>query len=188
MLLLLDYGWRIVACLAIADFLSGFFHWLEDAYGHPDWPLTGGWITRPNILHHHNPGYFTRHSWLKSAEVLLLMGSVAVVGTYFLGCLTWMTWLVVLIGVNANELHKWAHRSRAENGRLITALQRIGVLQSPAHHANHHRDHKNTHYCVVTNYLNPILDALRIWDCFEVVVFYGLGEKRRMDHSLEHAP
>lgn len=188
MLMVLDYGWRVVLCVAIADLLSGFFHWLEDAYGRPDWPLTGWWITRPNILHHHHPGYFTRHSWLQSAEVLLLMGGVTVVGSYCFGWLTWMTWLIVLIGVNANELHKWAHRSKAENGRLITSLQRIGVLQSPAHHANHHRNHKNTHYCVVTNYLNPILDTIRIWDFLEQVVSHVLGAKRRIDHSLEHVP
>src|SRR5215510_13795806 len=30
---------KSIACIALVDFLSGFFHWLEDAYGHPDWPI-----------------------------------------------------------------------------------------------------------------------------------------------------
>jgi ubiquitin-conjugating enzyme E2 variant len=184
-LAILEHVWRVVACVAVVDFLSGFFHWLEDAYGHPDWPMTGAWITRPNILHHHYPSYFTRHSWFKSAEVLLAMAGLTLVGSYCLGCLNWMTGLVVLLGVNANQFHKWAHRSKAENGRLITLLQATGLLQSPAHHARHHRNQKNTHYCVVTNYLNPILDAVGLWDFLERVVFHVLGAKRRVDHSLE---
>ena len=187
-LTILDYVWRVIACVAIVDFLSGFFHWLEDAYGHPDWPLTGAWITRPNVLHHHHPGYFCRHSWFKSAEVLLVMASIALAGSYCLGCLHWMTWLVVLIGVNANEFHKWAHRSKAENGRLISFLHATGLLQSPTHHAHHHRDGKDTHYCVVTNYLNPVLDAVGFWDALEQAVFQVLGTKRRVDHSLGHVP
>jgi ubiquitin-conjugating enzyme E2 variant len=181
---ILEYTLYVIACIFIADFLSGFFHWLEDAYGQPDWSITGAWITQPNILHHHNPGYFTRHSWLKSAEVLLVLVSTALALSYFLGFINWMIWLVALIGVNANEIHKWAHRSKAENGRLITFLQRVGLLQSPAHHAQHHRNSKITHYCVVTNYLNPLLDAIYIWDFFELLVFVLLGLRRRADRSL----
>ena len=96
---------KSIACIALVDFLSGFFHWLEDAYGHPDWPITGWWITRPNILHHHDARHFTQHSWLHSADVLLVMGGLTLVVSYWLGWLNWMTWLVVLVGVNANEFH-----------------------------------------------------------------------------------
>jgi plasmanylethanolamine desaturase len=183
-MIVLEYALEIVGCILFVDFLSGFFHWLEDAYGRPDWPITGRWITQANILHHYHPRYFTKHSWLVSADVLLLMGGLTLVFSYSLGWLNWMTSLVVLIGVNANEFHKWAHRSKAENGRLITLLQAIGLLQTPAHHAHHHRNGKNTHYCVVTNYVNPIVDAIRFWDLLELAILHVTGVKRRLDHSV----
>jgi ubiquitin-conjugating enzyme E2 variant len=174
----------VIACVLLADFLSGFFHWLEDAYGQADWPITGRLITQPNILHHSNPRHFLKNSWLNSAQELLAMGGLTLLLSYWLGCLNWMTWLVVLIGVNANEFHKWAHRTQAENGKLITFLQKIGLLQSPAHHACHHRGGKNTHYCVVTNCLNPILDAIHLWSFFEWIVFQICGAKRRLDVTV----
>jgi ubiquitin-conjugating enzyme E2 variant len=68
--------------------------------------------------------------------------------------------LVVLIGINANEMHKWTHRTKAENGRLLTWLQQVGLLQPPVHHVLHHSDPKNTHYCVLTNYLNPLISLI----------------------------
>ena len=45
---------HVIACVLVADFLSGLFHWLEDAYGREHWPITGTLITPPNILHHHD--------------------------------------------------------------------------------------------------------------------------------------
>ena len=78
--------------------------------------------------------------------------------------------LVVAIGVNANEIHKWAHRSRRQNGRLISFFQDVGLLQSAGHHARHHRGSKATHYCVVTNYLNPVLERIRFWAALERIL------------------
>ena len=45
---------------------------------------------------------------------------------------------------------------------MITFLQRIGVLQTARHHALHHTDPKNSHYCTVTNVLNPVLAWNRV--------------------------
>ena len=185
---ILAYVIQFFGCILLADLLSGFFHWLEDAYGGPDWPITGRWITRPNILHHRDARYFTRHSWLQSADVLLVMGGVTLVACYYLDCLNWMVWLIVLLGVNANEFHKWAHRSKAENGRFITFLHTLRLLQTPAHHAHHHRGGKNTHYCVVTNSLNPIVDAIRLWDLLEWAIFHLTGLKRRRDDTVKAVP
>jgi len=53
---------EIVITFLIADLVSGLLHWFEDAYGQEHWPITGRLITRPNILHHYDPRYFTRHS------------------------------------------------------------------------------------------------------------------------------
>src|SRR5437879_3206842 len=68
---------EIIATVLVADFVSGLVHWLEDAYGHEDWPIIGRLVTQPNILHHHNPRYFVKHSWLRSSWLLLCLGLLA---------------------------------------------------------------------------------------------------------------
>lgn len=46
---------QIHAVWLITDFLSGLFHWWEDAYGDPFWPVVGERVTRPNSLHDYAP-------------------------------------------------------------------------------------------------------------------------------------
>lgn len=175
---------ELIGAVLVADFLSGLFHWLEDAYGREDWPITGRLITKHNILHHHNPRHFIRNSWFDSSWILLCLGSATLAISWLCGALTWQVWLVVILGVNANQIHKWAHRTPAENGPVIALLQHIRLVQTPRHHAFHHIDPKNSHYCVLTNLLNPILDGLRLWDGLEWVIWRVFGIRRRIDTSV----
>lgn len=175
---------HVIACVLAADFLSGLLHWLEDAYGREHWPITGKLITGPNILHHHDPAYFTRYGWFESAQILLVIGLTVLLGAWALDLLSWEIILVVGIGVNANEIHKWTHQSRRKNGRLVSWLQDLGVLQSAEHHANHHRGEKSTHYCVVTNYLNPLLERVGLWPSLERLILLVCRVQRRVDLSV----
>jgi hypothetical protein len=52
----------ILFVILAVEFGSGLLHWLEDSYGQLDWPITGKWITEPNILHHRAPSAFTANS------------------------------------------------------------------------------------------------------------------------------
>jgi len=175
---------ELIGVVLVADFLSGLFHWLEDAYGREGWPITGRRVTKPNILHHHEPRYFTRNGWFKSSWLLLCFGLVVVAMAWLCRALTWEVWLVVILGVNANQIHKWAQRTPAENGPIIALVQRIRLVQTPRHHALHHTDPKNSHYCVLTNFLNPIMDGIRLWDCLEWVLWRAFGIRRRIDTSV----
>jgi ubiquitin-conjugating enzyme E2 variant len=177
----LEFLGKFLLCILAADFLSGLFHWIEDGYGRPHWPITGKHITRPNMLHHRDATAFTANSWMRSADVLLVLGALVLAGAAALGLLNWLLLLTVLLGINANEIHKWSHRPRSQNGVLISFLQDQGIIQSPRHHARHHGGNKDTHYCVITNYLNPILDRLRFWRVLERVVFLVLRVRRRPD-------
>ena len=177
----------------LTDFLSGFFHWLEDAYGNPYWPLFGRHVTKPNVLHHYIPRAFVTNSWFLSSRLLLLICSSIVVVTLATGIFNWMIALSVLIGVNANQVHKWSHRTRQENGTIITLLQRSRLIQSPSHHHRHHVHGKDSHYCVLTDFLNPILDHARFWRGLEWLVARTIGARRRDDEVmaldvLEHEP
>jgi hypothetical protein len=175
---------ELMLTLLAVDFVSGLLHWAEDAYGGEKWPITGQLITKPNILHHHDPRYFTRHGWFHSSWLLLCIGIVIVVGAWICGLLTWHVWLFVALGINANQIHKWAHRSPAENGRVISLLQHLRIVQTARHHARHHSDPKNTHYCVITNFLNPILDKIGFWGALEIIILRSFGIRRRMDTSI----
>ena len=175
---------EVLVTILITDFISGLFHWLEDAYGRPDWPVIGWLITQPNILHHHDPRHFTRHGWFHSSWLLLCIVACVLVVAWLLGALTWHVWLFAVLGANANQIHKWAHQSPAENGPLIVFLQRIRLIQTPHHHAGHHTDPKNSHYCVLTNFLNPVLDSIRLWDAFEGIVYAFFRVRRRADASV----
>jgi len=166
------------------DFLSGFFHWTEDAYGNPFWPVVGRHVTKPNILHHYIPRAFVTNSWYLSSRLLVLICTLVVAITVVLGVFNWMVALAVLLGVNANQVHKWSHRTRHENGPFIVFLQRARVIQSPSHHHRHHVHDKDSQYCVLTDFLNPVLDGTGFWRRLEWLIERASGIRRRDDEAM----
>ncbi len=167
-----------------AELVAGLVHWFEDAYVREDTPLIGRLIGRPNVIHHHVPRYMTRHSWWQSSWDLLLIAGLLLFIAWCLDCLSWQVGLFACLAANANEFHKWSHRTRQENGRLISCLQDIHILQTAKHHARHHTDPKNSHYCTITNILNPVLDGLHFWDGLEWLLAMTIQLKRRPDTSV----
>lgn len=179
---------EIVVTAGLADFVAGFVHWFEDAYVREDTPLIGNAVGKPNVIHHHLPRYFTRFNWWHSSRDLLLISGLIVLTAWCLGMLTWQIWLFAMVSTNANEVHKWSHRTRKENGRVIAWLQDIHILQTPHHHAIHHTNPKNCHYCPITNLVNPLLDRLHFWDALEWVLARTIRLHRRPDTSLPNGP
>jgi len=171
-----------------ADFSSGVIHWAEDAYCREDMPLVGKWIGAPNTLHHHNPRAFTKNNWWQSSWDLLVLMMLLVLGAWWIHLLTWHVWLFALLSANSNEIHKWAHRTPRENGRIVTFLQRMKLVQSVRHHARHHTNPKESNYCVITNFLNPVLDGIHFWEGIEKILRRTIGLRRRMDTSVKYAP
>lgn len=180
---------KFILTVSAADFVAGFIHWLEDAYVREDTPLIGKYVARPNIVHHHYPRYMTRHNWWQTSADLAIVSAILVGGAWCLGLLTWEVWVFAILSANANEFHKWEHRTRKENGWLISFLQDIRLLQTARHHALHHTNPKNSHYCTITNFLNPVLDGLRFWDSLEWLLARTIGLERREDTSVRgHGP
>ena len=175
---------KIVVTWLITDWISGLVHWLEDSYGHPFSPFVGRRVTKPNLLHHYRPRAFIRNSWYASAELLLAACLVALLIALTLGRLSPMVILAAVLGANANQIHKWSHRTPRENGGLIILMQRLKLIQSPDHHNKHHVGGKDSHYCVLTNFMNPILDACRFWRGLEILVKRVLGIKKRDDDTI----
>lgn len=175
---------EFIATVFAAEFTAGLVHWFEDAYIRDETPVVGRLIGRPNTVHHHYPRYMTRHTWWQSSWDLVLLSALLILGTWLCGCLTWQMWLFALLAANANEFHKWEHRTRKENGPIISFLQDIRLLQSAKHHALHHTDPKNSHYCTITNFLNPILDGVDFWNRLEAMLETTIGLRRQPDTSV----
>ncbi len=178
---------QIVFVLLLADLVAGGVHWFEDAYVREDSPIIGSFIGRANVIHHHLPRYLTRNNWWQSSWDLLAFSTLIVFGAWRFNLLTWHFWLFAAISANANEVHKWSHRTGKENGRLITFLQSLRLLQTPQHHAVHHTNPKRVRYCPITNFVNPILDRLHFWNGLEWLLAHTLGLRRRPDTSLPGA-
>ena len=145
----------IMACWLLADFLSGFWHWAEDRYFRTDWPWIGKYIAAPNELHHEQPTAFLFNTYWKRNWTTILPAAI---------CFAFVfpsPWCLAFVFVSqANEVHAWAH---TKCNRLIRMLQEVGLLQSAAHHSRHHKSPFAIRYCVMSNWLNPLLDELRFW-------------------------
>ena len=175
-------GTAALAVLA-ADFVVGVFHWIEDAYLRDNCPVLGQLVARPNILHHYRPRHFLRKSWVASCWDLWLVAGLILTAAWAFGVLTPAVGLFAALVGNANQTHKWAHRSRRENGPWINLLHDLRILQSSRHHAIHHTDPKSTHYCVITEFLNPVLERLRFWTRLECWLWKAFRIRRRSDTS-----
>lgn len=174
---------QALGLVLLADFVAGIVHWLEDAYGDEHTPVVGPLLIKPNIVHHHYPRHFTRLSWWQSSWDLVLLCAGVLAAAWAWDLLCWQLVVFLVVAANANQVHKWSHRTAAENGPVITFLQRIRILQTPRQHALHHTDPKNTYYCPVTNVVNPVLERIRFWPRLEAVIERLTGLRHREDTS-----
>lgn len=171
---------KLFFTVVMADFVSGLVHWLEDAYARPGMPLVGR-IAEENLRHHARPREFLGKNWWESSSDLVLIGLVTMLVALLTH--TFSTWLLlfVVLTINANQIHKWAHQGPRENPVIVTWLQKSKILQTAREHAKHHSGEKNTHYCVITNFLNPVLETIGFWKSMEDAIEFVMGVKRRSD-------
>lgn len=162
----------------IADLVGGFVHWWEDRAGEEGWPLIGPWVIRPNRLHHVQPLAFTYASALqRNAPLWVLIAALSAIWLWLAGFS--LVWLAATIGgLVSNEVHRLAHTPMVAPG-WARVLQDTGLIQSPKHHAGHHRPPADRRYCILTDWLNPVLDGLKVWARLEAAMTrVGLAPNR----------
>lgn len=168
----------VVAAWLAADLVTGVVHWWEDRYGDPTWPVVGRLVVEPNIRHHVKPraflagGYWDRN-WTTILPAAIVAGACLAAG------LRWCA-LVAAFASQANEIHGWAHQRCS---RPIRGLQLLGVISSQEGHALHHRAPFATDFCVMTDWLNPILSGVGFWRVLEAVVGI-IGIRPRAERAL----
>lgn len=157
---------QLLAGYLLGDFFSGVFHWWEDRYCHPRWPIIGRLVCDANIEHQRFPrNTCTRTYWYRCGS------SIIATAPFIALCLGFELY-VLAVGLavlsQANEIHSWSHQRM---GRVIRFFQRIEFFCSPRHHAVHHVRPYDQRYCVISGWLNPILQAIRFWDLCERVTW-----------------
>jgi hypothetical protein len=155
---------QLLAGWLIADLLGGIAHWLEDRILTVRTPLLGG-IVAANRLHHAEPLAFTAKGFVeRNLATWCTAIGVSIAWLLLLG--PSLIWLAASAGgAVSSTVHLLAH-CRASS-RVVRILQDVGLLQSAAHHAGHHRAGANRRYCVLTSLLSPFLDGVGLWATLE---------------------
>jgi hypothetical protein len=156
----------------LADFFSGFVHFLGDTFGSIKTPLVGSAFIFPFRQHHQDPEEITRHGFIEtnghnclvSLPVMMLMTHVlyrfALTSSWYAFAYTTLLFLILGIFLT-NQFHKWAHMPTPP--RLIAFLQRTRLILSPAHHNKHHTAPFTSYYCITTGWMNGLLEKIRFF-------------------------
>lgn len=165
----------VIFLILLADFISGLGHWFEDVYGNPDWPLLGKYVVQPNIQHHQTPRSFLVGSYWYRNSTVFIPCIVLFIICAFTNLLCRQVVFFLLYLSQVNEVHAISHRRKSENWLFFQWLQKIGLIQSALHHGWHHKAPYDCNYCIMTEYLNPILNKIYFWTVLECgLSFFGI--------------
>lgn len=168
----------ILLAWLLADFISGIVHWWEDR------ALVDGSrfnfinsIRRDNEIHHADPTFFLSYTWWGNINTTAPFAWAIATVLYFAGVPLLFVLTAVFLGIG-NLIHRWAHEHAVKRPRIVTLLQRTGILSSPDHHIQHHfrdglpvtREESTIRYCVMSNWLNPILDRIKFFPLLERIL------------------
>ena len=168
---------ELIACFLLADFITGFGHWLEDTYAVKSWP----WplhdnIVIPNIEHHKNPTLIGTMSTLINRNWQTVVPAV-LVSLVFLYFGIWQIPVILILASFGNEVHTWNHRRT--NNFIITFLQDAAIVQTPQQHAKHHKKPYDRYYCTLGNITNAVLEITQFWKGLEYLLSkVGIHPKR----------
>lgn len=148
------------AGLCLADFFSGLVHWFADTYGSPQMPIMGGFV-RTFREHHADQVDITRHDFVETNGDVCIFSAPVHFSFMLWVDSAWGLFLMlgVFVGSYLNsQIHKWAHQTQAP--WLIRLCQRVRLINSPGHHSRHHSGTHQTHYCITSGWMNPLLDSV----------------------------
>ncbi|MDB4944197.1 MAG: hypothetical protein JWP97_3731 [Labilithrix sp.] len=192
-------GWWVplaaLVGILMADFMSGFVHWLFDSWGSVDTPIVGKLAIRTFRHHHVDEKAITHHDFVEtnghnfglsmlpaSVGLLVVRDADTTLPMLFVG----MTLLaLVVFNATTSQVHKWAHLE--SRPRWVTFLQRIRLINSPEHHALHHAAPYNRNYCITLGWMNGPLQAVRFFETLEWLVTAITGAVPRVDDLGEVA-
>jgi hypothetical protein len=141
-------GWWLpvaaIVGLLVADFVSGFVHFLADNFCEADTPIIGKTFVRPFREHHSDPLAITTHGFVEAngGNTIVALPVIAPVA--------------LLMPVEDNPF-------ATAIGALTLAIQRTGLILANQHHDVHHTSPFDTYYCITVGFWNPLLERLDLW-------------------------
>lgn len=159
----------------IADLIGGLVHWWEDRIGRPRWAWLERHVFEPNRHHHAEPMAFTEQGFVSRNSTAFLAATVIAIIWLFVFGYSTVLLFAFLGGAFQNEVHYLAHKRPGESlthspsqlAGWLSVFQKIGIIQSVPGHAKHHLPPQNKNYCVLTDWCNPILEHLDLWNRLE---------------------
>lgn len=166
-----------------ADFIVGLFHWFEDSYLDfcNELPILS-YIAKGNSLHHYYPRSILYYSYIEQLTVTLPLTLLVFFILYLLiprkTLYKYRVFLFTffLMSVVSNLIHRLCHMRDCEAPLFVRCLQKMYIIQSHTHHSMHHEDSESK-YCVISPFLNYVLDYLLFWRLIENVIFLITGVK-----------
>lgn len=180
--------------LLAADFSSGVVHWMFDTWGSVDTPFFGKLAIRTFRHHHLDANAITAHGFVETnGHNFMLSMLPAAVGVYITSAGASMLevfcgmCLLALAFTNAftGQIHKWAHQPRVP--RFVQLLQRLRLIITPEHHAEHHVAPFRRNYCITIGWCNAPLRAIRFFSAMEWLVTAVTGASPREDEDEKMA-
>ena len=160
LLLALPLAWLV------ADGASGLLHLALDSVGSVKTPVVGPAFIRPFREHHVDPLAITRHGFVEANGAsafacLPLLGAAWALPVDTPGWAFAHAGLLALClaAVVTNECHRWAHASAAATPAWARWAQRHRLILPPEQHRRHHTPPFDSHFCMASGRLNPLLDA-----------------------------
>ena len=158
----------------MADFVSGFVHFLADNFGTPETPIVGKVFVYAFREHHVDPKAITRHSYVETNGANSLVSLPWMLYVYYASApvvdFTFRFFMVFffLSIFMTNQFHKWAHM---EKPPVVAALlQRAHIILPPAHHDIHHVAPYDKYYCITCGWLNAPLNSLHFFQAVKKVL------------------
>lgn len=184
---------QIVIGALVADFVTAAAHWLEDTYL-PYTKAQGllGSIARDNEMHHFIPFSITTGSWWDNCRVSWMLLAVIGMASWVIAprwCASHRTFLITtaaLMGIT-NLLHRFQHERDCARPRIVTMLQKTGILCSRDEHAVHHRQ-PSIKYGVLWGFSNTLYDTLGVWRLLEgmIHVMTGVSPHQSRKPGVQH--
>jgi hypothetical protein len=165
----------ILCAWLLADFLSGVAHWAQDRVLAESKSKFWNQVIADNVLHHTNPAAMLEFSILENIRISVTATWPLALGLYLIGAPT-VIWLAIFFVSFGNGVHWFSHQRKVN--WFIKGLQKIGIFASFDHHKSHHaikgrlidRGSAVEKYCVMTDWVNPILDAIRFFRILEALL------------------
>lgn len=188
----------------MADFISGFVHWLADTWGSTNMRFIGAALIRPFREHHVDAKAITRHDFIETngnnCLISLWVGCICVFMPLEVeGYQSLLIFMMVSLGsmifwvMMTNQFHKWSHYDEAQLPGFVKLLQRWHLILPVGHHDIHHTAPFDKYYCITTGWLNWPLTKIGFFKNLEKLVTLTTGIVPRaddigLDAALKIAP